>query len=191
MFRNFYLKSFLILTVLFLPALAPAQNPVSWSLESDVRGRTVKKDESFKAKLRAAIDGEWHLYAVEQPEGGPFPTRISIPENTPFKLNGSPESPNAISKTDPNFKDANDKPLETKFFRKQAEFNVPLAALTDANTEDLAVNIKYQVCNDSLCLPPKTVKVTFAGFEDVKKSTLADTGGQQQQSTVVSQPAEQ
>jgi thiol:disulfide interchange protein DsbD len=192
MFRNFYLKSFLILTVLFLPALAQAQNPVSWSLESDVRGKTVKKDESFKAKLRAAIDGEWHLYAVEQPEGGPFPTRISIPENTPFKINGSPESPNAISKTDPNFKDANDKPLETKFFRKQAEFNVPLAALTDADTDDLAVNIKYQVCNDSLCLPPKTVKVTFAGFEDVKKAVTVNTpDNSNQQSAISSQPTEQ
>src|SRR5215207_1943460 len=152
MLRNLHLKSILVLIVLFLPALAAAQNPVSWSLEADAKGKALKSGEAFKAKLKAAIEGEWHLYAVEQPEGGPFPTRISIPENTPFKLNGSPESPNAISKTDPNF--------------------------TDANTDDLAVNIKYQVCNDSLCLPPKTVKVTFAGFEDVKKSTLADTGGQ-------------
>ena len=84
MFRNLYLKSFLILTVLFLFALsAAAQNPVSWSLESDAKGKILKKDEAFKAKIKAAIEGEWHLYAVEQPEGGPAPTKISISENSP------------------------------------------------------------------------------------------------------------
>lgn len=167
MFRNFYLKSFLILTVLFLPALALAQNPVSWSLESDAKGKTLKKDETFKAKLKAAIDGEWHLYAVEQPEGGPFPTKITIAENLPFQIDGKSSSPAPITKLDPNFN------IETKFFEKSGEFNLPLKAIAESNADDLAVNVRYQVCDDKVCLPPRTVKVTFAGFEDVKKSPLA------------------
>ncbi len=71
-----------------LPVISFAQNPVSWSLESDAKGKTLKTDEKFKAKLKAKIEGNWHLYAVEQPEGGPFPTKITIPENLPFELNG-------------------------------------------------------------------------------------------------------
>src|SRR5688500_15526837 len=120
MFRNFYLKSFFILIVLFLPALVSAQNPVSWSLESDAKGKTLKSGEIFKAKLKAAIDGEWHLYAVEQPEGGPYPTRITAAENLPFQLDGKPSSPAPITKFDPNFN------IDTKFFAKSAEFNLPL-----------------------------------------------------------------
>jgi thiol:disulfide interchange protein len=169
MFRNFYLKSLLILTVLFLPAAAAAQNPVSWSLESDAKGRALKSGETFKAKLKAAIEGEWHLYAVEQPEGGPFPTKITIAENLPFALDGKPSSPAPITKFDPNFN------IDTKFFAKSAEFNLPLKAAADANGDDLAVNVRFQVCDDKVCLPPKTVKVTFSGFEDVKKSALAIT----------------
>jgi thiol:disulfide interchange protein DsbD len=167
MFRNFYLKSFLILIVLFLPANALAQNPVSWSLESDAKGRTLKSGETFKAKLKAAIEGEWHLYAVEQPEGGPFPTRITIAENSPFQLEGKTVSPVPITKFDPNFN------IDTKYFAKSAEFDLPLKAAGETAADNLAVNVRYQVCDDKVCLPPRTVKVTFSGFEDVKKSPLA------------------
>lgn len=167
MFRNFYLKSLLILTVLFLPAFALAQNPVSWSLESDAKGKTLPSGARVKAKLKAAIEGEWNLYAVEQPEGGPFPTKITVPENLPFQIEGKPSSPAPITKFDPNFK------IDTKFFSKSAEFDLNLKTTADANGDDLAINVRFQVCDDTVCLPPRTVKVTFTGFEDVKKSALA------------------
>ena len=122
MFRKFYSKSFLFLIVLFLPAFALAQNPVSWSLESDAKGKSFKKDEVFKAKLKATIEGEWHLYAVEQPTGGPFPTKITVAENLPFQLEGKITSPAPITKLDPNFQ------IETKFFNNSAEFNLNLKA---------------------------------------------------------------
>ncbi len=184
MIRNFYLKSFLILTVLFLPAVVLAQNPVSWSLESDAKGKTLKQNEAFKAKLKATIEGEWHLYAVEQPDGGPFPTKITIPENSLFQLDGKPNSPAPITRFDPNFN------IDTKFFAKSAEFNLPLKAISEAKGDDLAVNVRYQVCDDKVCLPPKTVKVSFTGFEDVKKSPLASApiDDSSQQSSVSNQP---
>jgi thiol:disulfide interchange protein DsbD len=183
MFRNFYLKSFLILTVLFLPAIISAQNPVSWSLESDAKGKTLKQNETFKAKLAATIEGEWHLYAVEQPEGGPNPTRITIGENLPFQLDGKSTSPAPITKFDETFK------IDTKFFAKSAEFNLPIKTTAETKADDLAINVKYQVCDDKVCLPPKTVRVTFAGFEDVKKSatTTAPVDDANQQSAVSSQ----
>ncbi len=167
MFRNFYLKSILILTVLFLPAFALAQNPVSWSLESDAKGKTLPSGARVKAKLKAAIEGEWNLYAVEQPEGGPFPTKITVPENLPFQIEGKPSSPAPITKFDPNFK------IDTKFFSKSAEFDLNLKTTADANGDELAINVRFQVCDDTVCLPPRTVKVSFTGFEDVKKSALA------------------
>ena len=167
MFRNLYLKSFLLLIVLFLPVAAFAQNPVSWSLESDAKGKTLEKDETFKAKLKATIEGDWHLYSVEQPEGGPFPTKITVAENLLFQIEGKITSSEPITKFDPNFQ------IDTKFFAKQAEFNLPLKANGEAKGDDLAINVRYQVCDDTLCLPPKTVKVSFAGFEDSKKPVVS------------------
>ncbi len=165
MFRFRQLKFLIVFSfVIFaFPIFALAQNPTKWNLESDAKGKTLKTGETFKAKLKAEIEEGWHLYAVEQPEGGPFPTQITVPENAPFQINGKATSPNPITKLDPNFQ------IETKYFEKQAEFNVPLKSANDANADNLAINVKFQVCNDTVCLPPKTVKVSFGGFEDVKK----------------------
>ena len=164
MIRNKFLY-FVFLAVLFLPILSFAQNPVSWSLESDAKGKSLKSGENFSAKLKAVIEDNWHLYAVEQPTGGPFPTKISIAENLPFEIDGKTSSPNPISKLDQNFG------IETKYFEKSAEFNIPLKTNADANGDNLVINVRYQVCDDKICLPPKTVKVSFAGFEDTKKPT--------------------
>ncbi|MDQ3321706.1 MAG: hypothetical protein M3525_04625, partial [Acidobacteriota bacterium] len=156
------------------PIAGFAQNPVSWSLESEAKGKTLKSGEKFKAKLKARIENNWYLYAVEQPEGGPYPTRISIAENLPFKIDGKSESPVPITKFDPNFN------LETKYFAEQAEFNLPVSATAETNADELAVNVKYQVCDDKVCLPPKTVKVSFAGFEDARKSSRQSAVGSRQ-----------
>ncbi|MDQ3750373.1 MAG: thioredoxin family protein [Acidobacteriota bacterium] len=160
---------FIIIFLLIVPVVSLAQNPTKWSLESDAKGKTFKKSETFKAKLKAEIEDGWHLYAVEQPEGGPFPTKITLADNAPFTIDGKIESANPIVKPDLNFL-VDDKPLETKFFEKQAEFTLPIKTASEANADALAVNVRFQVCNDTLCLPPKTVKVTFAGYEDIKKS---------------------
>lgn len=156
---------FVFSLVLFLPVLSFAQNPVSWSLESDAKGKSLKSGEKVSAKLKASIETNWHLYAVEQPTGGPYPTKITVAENLPFEIDGKATSPNPTTKFDPNFQ------IETKFFAEKAEFVVPLKTNADANGDDLAINVRYQVCDDKVCLPPKTVKVSFGGFEDVKKSS--------------------
>ena len=169
MFIKFRPQVFIILftAILILPIISFAQNPVSWSLESSAKGKTLKTGEKFQAKLKAEIEGNWHLYAVEQPEGGPFPTQITVAENLPFELDGKTTSPVPITKLDPNFQ------IDTKFFAEKAEFNLPVKAKGETNGDDLAVNVKYQVCDDKVCLPPKTVKVSFAGFEDAKKTTFS------------------
>jgi thiol:disulfide interchange protein DsbD len=169
MFRNRRLNLFIIFSFIFfaLPAISFAQNPTKWSLESGAKGKILKKDETFKAKLKAEIEEGWHLYAVEQPEGGPFPTKITAADESAFKIDGNIESPKQITKFDPNFQ------IETKFFDEQAEFNLPLKAVTETNGDALAINVRFQVCNDTLCLPPKTVKVSFTGYEDVKKISTA------------------
>ena len=175
--KFYYLCRAAILLTLFT-FTSFAQNPTKWTLESSAKGKSVKKDESFKADLKAEIEDGWHLYAVEQPEGGPFPTKISLPENSAFSIDGKIESSKPIVKIEPLFM-VDGKPLETRFFEQRAVFTVPLKSLSDAKTDDLAISIKFQVCNDSVCLPPKTVKVSFNGFEDIKKSGQGSGFGSQ------------
>lgn len=110
---KFQIKFLIVFAILLFPAFAFGQNPVSWSLESEAKGKTFKSEDKFQAKLKAKIDGEWHLYAVEQPEGGPFPTKITVAENLPFQLDGKTVSPNPITKFDSNFN------IDTKFLPKK------------------------------------------------------------------------
>ncbi|MDQ3800098.1 MAG: hypothetical protein M3384_11635, partial [Acidobacteriota bacterium] len=163
--RNFPLKIFLL--ILVLPVFVLAQNPAKWSLESDAKGKSLKAGEKFKAALRAEIEDGWHLYALEQPEGGPIATTVKVAENVPFIIEGKiATTPEPVTEFDPNFN------IDTKFFAKQAQFNLSLQATADAaRADDLAINVRFQLCNDTICLPPKTVKVTFTGAEDVRKSS--------------------
>ncbi len=140
-----------------------AQNPVSWTLESESKGKPAVAGKAFKVRLAATVDGPWHLYAIEQPDGGPIPTTITSAAPETFAIDGKVTSPKPITKFDENFK------IETKFFEKEATFDVVIKPLKSANVDDLALNIRYQVCNDTTFLPPKTVKVTFAGTEDVRR----------------------
>jgi thiol:disulfide interchange protein DsbD len=172
------LKIFFLFLV--LPVFALAQNPSKWSLESGAKGRALKAGENFKAALKAEIEDGWHLYALEQPDGGPIPTTVKTAENIPFKIEGKVTSPEPITKFDPNFN------IDTKFFAKQAQFDLPLQATAAAVADDLAINVRFQLCNDTFCLPPKTVKVTFAGFEDVKRQSAvgAQPSAESSQTTI-------
>ncbi len=140
-----------------------AQNPVSWTLEFEPKGKPAAVGKTFKVRLKATIEAPWHLYAVEQPDGGPIPTTITTSAPETFAIDGKITSPKPITKFDENFK------IDTKLFEKEATFEVVIKPLTAASVDALALNVKYQVCTESNCLPPKTVKVTFAGTEDVKR----------------------
>ncbi len=178
MFHLRELKLFIILGFMFLtfPLISLAQNPTKWSLESDAKGKSLKAGENFKAKLKAEIETGWHLYSTEQPIGGPFPTKITLAENSAFSIDGNIETPPPIVRAEPLFI-VDGKSLETRFFENQTVFTVPLKSSTDAKSDDLAINVKFMVCNDTVCLPPKTVKVSFAGFEDVKRGGQTAVSG--------------
>lgn len=160
--------AFLVFILISLTASIFAQNPVKWELESNVKGKEIKAAEKFQAKLKAEIEGDWYLYGLKQPDGGPISTTVHLPDDSAFSIDGEVTTPRPIQKFDPNFE------IETKIFKKTAEFDVPLNATKDLSSDELAVNIRYQVCNDKLCLPPKTVKVSFDGFENANKSAFAD-----------------
>jgi thiol:disulfide interchange protein len=150
-------KAKIILFLLFTANLfllsVNAQNPVAWKLEN--------KDKTFK--LSAVIEGDWHLYSTEQPAGGPVATKITV--NDSFQIDGEIQTGKPTEKFDQNFG------IETKYFNEKAEFNFKLKDI--AKVENLIVSTRFQVCNDTLCLPPKTVKVNLNGIIEDKKETAA------------------
>ncbi len=177
--RSFYLN--LILILLAIPIVASGQNPTKWSLAPGPVNERLSSGDEASVKLNVKIEPGWHLYALDQPAGGPIPTTIKITEGTPFELRDV-TSPPPISKPDPLFI-VEGKPLETRYFENDAAFTLALRAVTNIAVNDVSIDVRFQLCNDTFCLPPRTKRVSVDGEEDVKKSVAGS------QSTVSSQNA--
>jgi thiol:disulfide interchange protein len=141
--------------LLFLVSTAQAQGPVTWSLKANAPV-SLKPGGKFSAQVTAQIQDGWHLYSLTQGAGGPIPTRITVPDGQPFKLAGNVRGPRPHVAMDPNFE------IDTETHEGSATFNVPVVVAADvpAGVQALNVNVRYQACNDKLCLPPRTVKLS-------------------------------
>lgn len=126
--------------------------PVKWTLTIETKNKNLVKDSNLTARLNAEIEKGWHLYALEKIENGPIPTRISLVENQPFEL-GKIVAPKPIETDDTAFG------VVTKFYEVSAEFGLPLRVLENTDAAKLQVKVYYQICNDEICLPPKSVIV--------------------------------
>jgi thiol:disulfide interchange protein len=140
--------------ILFATVVA-AQDPVHWTLTSDAA--KASPGSTVPLNLTAQLDEGWHLYSLTTPKGGPIPTTISIAENPAvggFKIFQS--SP--VRKFDPNFG------IDTETFEKEVVFRIPATLKSDApkGPLDLTAQVRYQACNDRLCLPPKKKTATFS-----------------------------
>jgi len=164
-----------LVAVIALTAASFAQEAAHWSLSSEAAGKPANRGESISVELKAAIDEGWHLYALDQPAGGPIPTTIKIADGSPFVISGDISTPKPSIRADQNFI-VDGRPLETKFFEHEAIFSFKAQANDDTSSDGLAVIVRFQLCNDTFCLPPRTLKVTFAGVEDVKKSVNKTQG---------------
>ncbi len=118
---------------------------------------TVQAGEVFIITIDASIEGDWHLYSVlNDPDAGPFPTEFSA--NSPnFVVAGDVTETEADIEFDPNFE------AELGWHSSFAQFNVPVAIKTELSGEQtLDIEVFYQVCDDRVCLPPKSKSIIAA-----------------------------
>lgn len=181
---------FLLPILLFVFAIGVnAQDPVKWRLDAaQAKAERSEKGQRIEVSLNASIEDGWHLYALDQPAGGPVATTIKATEASPWKVEGEIKSPKPIVRPDPNFT-VDGKPLETRSFTNEVSFKVPLAAAADAAIESVSLDVRFQACNDSLCLPPRTMRVTAAGAERVT-AKAAETPNAVENSTKPITPAQ-
>lgn len=132
---------------------AAPKSPVQWHVKA-APNKPVKAGAKFNVTITGVPDPGWHLYALEEPEGGPIATEVSLTEGDPADLLRVDESKPKIL-PDP----VTQKPAG--FFDGAAEFTLHLAAAKDAATGAgvLRVMVRYQSCNDRMCLPPHTETV--------------------------------
>ena len=131
-----------------------SQNPVQWTATSNIPA--VRAGAKFTARVSARIEAGWHIYSITQGPGGPVPTEITVVPKQPFTLDGFVIGPLPHSSYDENFQ------IQTDTYSKVAAFKVPVIADTKApaGANALAIDVRFQACNDRQCLPAKTVHHT-------------------------------
>ncbi len=157
-----YLGSFVLLLLLNAGSVI-AQEPSKWRLEVEPNNQKYEAQQEIELKLIADVEPGWHLYSLKEIKGGPIATTIksSLPED--FELSGEIQSPEPKIEFDPNFK------IDTSFFTDHAEFLVPVKVLEDLSADKLSLDVRFQLCDDTLCLPPKTMRVSLSGSNRVSR----------------------
>jgi thiol:disulfide interchange protein DsbD len=143
-----------VCAMLAVSLAAAPPNPVAWKL-SDAPAKAVKAGARFSVKLTANIQAGWHIYSMKPVEDGPIPTRIWLAEDQPFQLSGPIKGDEPQTLQDPTLH------MDVELYEGAAAFSLPLkvAAGTAPGARNLVVNVQTQSCNNSICLPPATVKV--------------------------------
>ncbi|MCG8374227.1 MAG: thioredoxin family protein [Balneolales bacterium] len=143
-----------IILVMLFPLFVSAQIPDPVKYQVTESPEQVEAGAIFNVVIDASIEGNWHLYSVlNDPDAGPFPTEFSA--NSPnFVIAGEVTESEADIEFDPNFE------AELGWHSSFARFTVPVAIKTDQEgTQTLDITVFYQVCDDRVCLPPKTKSI--------------------------------
>jgi thiol-disulfide isomerase/thioredoxin len=147
--------SCLLLGSIIAPAQETEIDPIKWSLQIKTAAASVKAGDQFLVQLTAQFENGWHLYSTDQIEGGPKPTRISLPSGQAFEKAGEIDSPGPRTSFDPNFQ------VETQFYDQPVTFDLPVRVLPSATggSTKLLIEVRYQTCTQTVCLPPKLLKL--------------------------------
>ena len=139
----------LLLTTLFVAVGGFSQklDPAKWSLELDPAA--IPPGGKVLARLKAVIEPGWHLYSLTTPAAKP--TTIRLTDNTLIErirvLQPMPKRA-----FDPTFK------LDSETFEGEAIFLIEAHTKKGAapGPSQITAEVRYQTCNDRLCLPPRT-----------------------------------
>ncbi len=133
----------------------PAAPPVRWTI---VPLRSPITSSPDTVVVQASIAPGWHVYSLTQPAGGPVATRVTLSPGQPFELAGTPVSaPAPHVAYDDAFK------MNVQLYEARVRFLVPVRASRAVMPADsVRVNVRYQICNASLCYPPQKANLAAA-----------------------------
>jgi DsbC/DsbD-like thiol-disulfide interchange protein len=127
-------------------------------IESHVKwAQAVKKDaktgEVF-ILVRATIDAGWHIYSLNQKDGGPVKTSIVFSPSKDFTLVGKTSEPTPVTKFEKSFG------INVMYFEDAVTFQQKIKL--KAKQAVVKGKISFMTCNDQKCLPPEDVDFTVA-----------------------------
>ena len=148
---NTFFRTILLFSVLIGIGYSQFKTPVTISTEVENSSRP---GEVAHVLIKASMDDEWHIYALENAGEGPVASRIKISGDI-VDEQGLIEHREPIEKFDEGFG------VKTRFFKGTTDFRVPIRIkeVAPIGETTLSVYMLYQVCNESLCYPPAEINI--------------------------------
>ena len=136
---NTFFRTILLFSLLIGIGYSQFKTPVTISTEVENSSRP---GEVAHVLIKASMDDEWHIYALENAGEGPVASRIKISGDI-VDEQGLIEHREPIEKFDEGFG------VKTRFFKGTTDFRVPIRIKEDApiGEKTLSVYMLYQVCN--------------------------------------------
>src|SRR4051794_34418791 len=139
-----------IASLVCAPAQAQKLNPAHWEITAEPQVARPGTTVLIKAAVR--LDAGWHMYSLTTPKGGGLPLVLTVVPSPPIaKLRLF--QPKPVRKLDPAFG------VETETYEGEPVFYIAaeVAADAPAGPVELTTNVRYSVCRDTVCLPPRKV----------------------------------
>ncbi len=135
---------FTLIAICFLSvSYAQILNPVTFNYSVVKKGKDI-----YEVHVKAMIQPKWHIYSVNNPDGGAQPTELKINEGN--TVGSVKEKGKLKTMFEKEFN------VNQKYFESSVDF-VQLLKLKPTDNK-ISGTITYMVCNDRQCLPPKEVE---------------------------------
>lgn len=129
--------------------------PVKWTVVGGNSPREVVSGRTVPLTLQAEIAKGWHVYSLTQKPGGPIPLRLQLLGAADVVVRGVIRAPKPDRVFDKNFG------IETESYSGSPRFTIPVGVpgRTLTGVRKFQVGARFQVCSETLCLPPRTDKL--------------------------------
>lgn len=129
--------------------------PVRWSVVGGSAPRDIVSGLTTPLTVQAEIAKGWHIYSLTQKPGGPIPLRLELVGAADVQVRGVIKAPKPERVFDKNFG------IETELYSGSPRFTIPVGVPGRSPTglRKFQVAARFQVCSETLCLPPRTDKL--------------------------------
>jgi len=123
-------------------AFSQIEKPVKWSF-------AIKKESNNEAVvfLKADIQNSWHIYSLDQRDGGPIKTSFNFSPSADFSLVGKAQQPKPSTKFESAFN------MNVSYFENSVIFQQKIKLKSGKGV--LHGKLEYMTCNNQKCLPPE------------------------------------
>ena len=152
---NRFIKTIILIGLFSISHLwGQFESPVTLSVKAE---SSVRAGEVVNIIVTAEMDAEWKIYALRDQGEGPIATRVVVTGEI-IEASGLVWEDEPVEKYDDGFL------TMTRTHQGGAIFKAPILVRSDLSPGkyNFSVNVLFQVCNASLCYPPKEEVLTIA-----------------------------